>query len=577
MDLTIAELAQAVDKSESYVRQHIFRKHLTTRREGRNVFVELQEAARWARERGLSFGTPARISTTAGDMKCRAARMTVLTWNESGKRPRNLFTLVRHRRQDALGPWASEIGESWSKEDLGHGLRVLSFDASLERCQALVNDILDCGTLDIEGGIEVDYALHPVPRRHWAYRDDRPLTDASVRSPFSKNSAEIIEYWSFEPELRDRWLETLESSAKGVPPDLTCLGFPLDRRVDRVGNLMIAGAEDAIACDLAARHDQTLALHVDADDLLPGAYRATVWATHSGNEVTRREVAVASGQTVIEVVSDVDHVGFSIFRTADGQCIDLRENFLIMEVSGRLEVASNPTLHIQDRQHRVNHTVTPAGSTSMLSVRFDDESAEVDKRIRRLWLEQRLHEREADARKERNLARFQANEFDQAAQHVVHLLRQDSHRAEPLYLADPYFIPYLDEKRESDSKLVQLYLECFAATVGQPLQILCAQKRQPDARPWWSNYPATLRNHVSVRTFLKRDEHNPDKLKRGFHDRYLVTPEHEIIMTHSFNGWHEDGVTFLSLPYGVYRAEAENLWSMDIESATEPLFVEEIS
>ena len=487
----------------------------------------------------------------------------------------NLFTLVRHRRRDAVGPWASD-SEHWSSKDLGHSLHLRTYDAPLERCQALVDHILDSGTLDIEG-IEVKFALHPGPRRHWAYRDDRPFADASVRSPFSRNSAEIIEYWSFESELRDRWLEALESSAKGVPPDLTHLGFPLDQRVDRVGNLMIAGAEDGIACDLAARHDQTLTLNVAADDLLPGAYRATIWASHSGNEVIRREVEVARGQTVIETASNVDHIGFSIFRTVDGQCIDLMEAFLIMEVSVGIEVASRPTLHIQDRRHRVNHTVAPAGSTSMINVRSDDESAEVDKGIRRSWLERRLYEREADAKTERKLVRFQPDEFDQAIQHVVHLLRQDSHRTEPLYLADPYFMPYLDEKKEPDSNLVQLYLECFAATVGRPLQILCGQQKQVDARPWWSAYPATLRNHVSVRTFLKRDGHNPDRPKPGFHDRCLVTPEREIVMTHSFNGWREGGVTFISLPYGVYRAEAKNLWSMDLQSAAEPLLVEEIN
>ena len=135
---------------------------------------------------------------------------------------------------------------------------------------------------------------------------------------------------------------------------------------------MIAGAEDAIACDLIARHDQTLRFHVDSDNLLPGAYRATVWGSHSGNEVIRREVTVARGQTVIKLASDVDHLGFSICRTVDGQCVDLMEAFLIMEVSGGLEVASSPTLHIQDRRRRLNHKVTPAGSTSMISVRSDD-------------------------------------------------------------------------------------------------------------------------------------------------------------------------------------------------------------
>ena len=139
-------------------------------------------------------------------------------------------------------------------------------------------------------------------------------------------------------------------------------------------------------------------------------------------------------------------------------------------------------------------------------------------------------------------------------------------------------MPYLDEKPGSDSiLLVQLYLELFAATTGRPLLILCAQRKQGHDRPWWSNYPEILSNHVSVRTFLKRNENDPNERKRGFHDRFLVTPEREIVITHSINGWRNDGVTFLSFPYGVYRAEADKLWAMDLQSTNEPLWVEEIS
>ena len=576
MDLRIAELACAVGKSETYIRQHIHRGHLSARREGRNVFVELDEAARWARERGLPFGVPVRVSATAEDMKGRTARMTVLTWDEPDARPRNLFTLVRHRRQDALGPWASDPGEGWSSEDLGHGLRLLTLDAPFEQCQALVDQILDSGTLEIDG-VEVEYSLHPVPRCHWAYRDDRPFTDVSMRSPFSRHSAKIIEYWSFEAEICDRWLELLEVSPSDLPASLKRLGFPLDRVVDRVGNLMIAGAEDRITCDLGAGHDQTLRFHVDAADLPPDTYRALVWGSHSGNEVLRREIAVTPGQTAIKLASDVDHVGFAICRTVDGQCVDLMEAFLIMEVSGGLEVDSNPTLHIQDRRRRLSHKVTPAGSSTMISVRSDDDSAEIDKGIRRLWLARRLHEREANARKEGNVVRFQPDEFDQAAEHFSHILRRDSQRTEPIYLADPYFMPYLDEKTGVISDLVQLYLELFAATTGRSLRILCAQKEQVDARPWWTKFPKPLTNHVSVRAFFKRDHGNHDENKRGFHDRYLITPEHEIIITNSLNGWREHGVTFISHRQGVYRAEAGSLWELGLQSVTHDLWIEEIS
>ena len=360
-----------------------------------------------------------------------------------------------------------------------------------------------------------------------AYRDERPLARSSVRSPFSRHSSEITEYWSFGEDPRKRWLEVVESTLGDLPSELARLGFPLDRLPDRVGNLMIAGAEDAIACDLGSRHDQTLRFHVDAVNLAPGTYHATIWGSHSGDEVIRREIAVTPGLTVIRLASDVDHVGFAIYRTVDGQCVDLMEAFLIMEVSGRMEVASSPTLHIQDRRRNLNHKVTPAGSTSTISIRSDDDSAEIDRGIRRLWLERRLHEHETEARTARNLVRFQPEEFDQAIRHVVHLLRRDSHRSGSLYLADPYFTPYLDERKAGNSDLVQLYLEIFAATTGLSLRILCAQMKQNDTKPWWSNYPKTLTHHVSVRTFLKRDKDNPDEHKRGFHDRYLITPEHE--------------------------------------------------
>ena len=58
MPLTIPELARAVGKSENYVRQHVFRKHLTVQKDGRNISVTHDEALRWARERELPFEPP---------------------------------------------------------------------------------------------------------------------------------------------------------------------------------------------------------------------------------------------------------------------------------------------------------------------------------------------------------------------------------------------------------------------------------------------------------------------------------------------------------------------------------------
>ena len=252
MHLTIQELARAVGKSENYVRQHVNRKHLTVQRDGRRVSVASDEAARWAHERGLPFNLPTNTWPSTGTMEGRTARMAVLTQHRAGERLLNLLTVVRHRRQDALGPWSVERGETWASEDLGSGLRLYSTDASFEHCRGLVDYILEFATLSIDG-VQIHYDIEPIPRCHRAYRDERGLADAPLRSPFSSHSAEIIEYWSLAAEARRRWLDILDSRHGRTPLQLSRLGFPLDSLTDRVGNLMIAGAEDAITCDLDAR------------------------------------------------------------------------------------------------------------------------------------------------------------------------------------------------------------------------------------------------------------------------------------------------------------------------------------
>ena len=84
ISLTVAALARAVERSETYVRQHIHRKHLVAGKDGRRVYVELDEARRWARQRGLPFAPPNRTSASVAAMKNRTARMTVLAWKGVG-------------------------------------------------------------------------------------------------------------------------------------------------------------------------------------------------------------------------------------------------------------------------------------------------------------------------------------------------------------------------------------------------------------------------------------------------------------------------------------------------------------
>lgn len=589
MNLTITELAQAVDKSETFVRQHVHRKHLATQKDGRNVYVSLAEAVRWARERGLSFDLPARASLTTETIEVRTARMTVLLLNQPGTKCRNLFTSIRHRRLAALGPWASEPDGTWSSEDIEEGLRLFSIDTPLQHCQSLVENILESGKLEIDG-FEIHYDLKSIPRRHRAYRNHRQLADAPMRSPFSRHSAEIIEYWSFAAEPRKQCLAVLETLMGKAPNQLARLGFALDRYPDRVGNLMVVGAEDTISCDLTAHHDRTLRLQVDTNELVPGAYRATVWATHSGDEVLRREISVTANQTVIDLASDVDHIGFAIYRATDGECIDLMEADLLKEIRGFMEV-SGPTLHLHDRRGRPVYTVSPSGAISTINVDFNKDSDELDKGIRLQWLDRRVYAGEASARREGNFVRFGPHQFDQAAAHFIGLLRRNSDRSEPVYVADPYFLNDLTDRNKLPPYLEQLYLDMFAATTGRELRILCGQKADEAAQLWWSKLPNLLTTHVAVRTFLRRKPQAEEECdaqtsgsvakkqvyKSGFHDRYLITSAREIVITNSFTGWHKHGVTFSSHTYGVYGAEAKKLWAMEIDSKGTDLFVQELA
>ena len=588
MKLTIAELAGAIGKSEAFVRQHVHRRHLATQKNGRRVYVSLNEAVRWARERGLTFEAPSRALLSNESTDERTARMTVLATIRPDRPCPNLFTLVRHRKLKTVGPWAGESDGVWSHVDLEEGLCLFTVDTSLQKCQAAVNQILESGKLQIDA-CEVLYELQTNPRRHRAYRDHRSLAESPMVSPFSKHSAEVVEYWSFATDPRKQWLAVLERLRGRESKKLVHLGFPLGRYPDRVGNLMVVGAEDAISCDLTAHHDRTLRLQIDTNELYPWDYRAAVWATHSGDDVLRRQFSVASRHTIIKLASDVDHIGFSVYRASDGECIDTMEVYLIKEVTGRMEVSGGPTLHLHDCRRRAVHKVTPAGSTSTISVDFTEDNDELDRNIRRQWLDRRVYERETSARLQGNFVRFAPSQFAQAARHFVSLMRRHSDQPEPIYVADPYF---LDRHAIDDPKTRQLYLDFFAATHGRPVRILCGQQLDKAAKLWWSQLPNLLTSHVTIRTFLRKElrekaESQPTSTgnspksqkynQAGFHDRYLITPDRETLITNSFNGWLKHGVTFSTHLYGVYKSEAERLWAMDVNSTESALLVEELA
>ena len=495
MHLTIAELAVAVDQTETYIRQHIHRKHLAVIQKGRRVYVDVDEARRWAQARGIPFRPPSRIATAMTSMRERTARMTVLVWTASDGQPRNLFTLVRYRRKDRMGPWWREPNEDWRIEELADDLRLLSCDMPGQSCEPIIKHILNSGILNVKG-LKVGYNLETDPRCHWAYRDTRPTGEPSqISSPFRNHSAEVREYWSFDSEPQNYWRQALEQRLHQRQSHLWNLGFPLDRHSDRVGHLMIARAEDGFTCDLVAHHDQTLTLNVEADD--HESLCGTAWASHSGDEILRQHIAITSGKKLFELASEVDSIGLAVFRTSDGQCVDLAKTLLSPGVS-RVTVTAATSTNIYDQKGTRLHNVMLSSPPTTNTARAKDQTSSLDRRIRQKWVDHSLYMSEKSARERGDVVRFEPGDWQQAIGYIINALRSDIDLSSPSYFADPYFL-----KENAPLDLHKFLIEMSAATANTGLRILCGP--EGTLPKWWPPFPLNATSDVRIRTFTEQD------------------------------------------------------------------------
>ena len=500
----------------------------------------------------------------------RTARVVVLAWQQNDGNVVNLFTNIRHRRRDALGPWASEPEPNWSCEPLFPGceeIQLYRLDGPLTFCLRLADDILHNITITING-ITVRYDLSHPYRQHWAYDGPRGNDGWWMPSPFKLHSAEVTEFWSFATDTRDRWVEAVADRAPAELHQVSRLGFPLEERPERVGNLMITGAEDAINCSIRSTHTDHIILRVDNADGTPlptDAYQAVVWADDSGDSMAQQVVPIAENETVVNLHSSVDRIGLAVYQNHDGQCIHLSEYPLIKEISMNLLIGGGPTVSIQDSKRGTVNQVNPQFGRETLSVTTPSNRAR-DDQIRQAMLERKKWETGRKVRRERNLARFGPSDIEAAIDHFLSLLNTYGNPKEPIYIADPYFMSVVVEDTPE-----RLRSGILAHTKGNPLRIICASGEEAlrKNQAWPNKYPQMLTNHVTARSFTRGGG-------AAFHDRYIITPDREVIITNSFNGWHKHGVTFTASEYGVYRAEAEAFWNLNTGDNSDGTHVQEI-
>ena len=352
----------------------------------------------------------------------RTSRMSVLAWYPKDGKVRNLFTHIRHRRADGMGPWAGEPDGVWhtttfpSNETVQQGeIKLHLMDASLAYCLELVKDILDKNAMVVEG-LEVFYALEQPVRCYRAYRDHMRIDDHSVSSPFTRHSAKVTEVWSFDPDPRDYWRKVCESyTSRQLEDTLPSLGFRLDQRLDRVGNLMISGAEDEIDCELANRRTHLRLSINTADGTGPPekAYFATVWAGDSDDALVHQHLEITERHTIINVDSALDQIGFALYRRRDGQCIDKWKTTLGREMIIGMTVSTGQTLAIHDTRRGTTNPVSIGDSRSVIRV-GDENSAALDSAIRQETLARRSWQQDRYARSQGNLGRFGPDQTEQA-------------------------------------------------------------------------------------------------------------------------------------------------------------------
>lgn len=566
MNLTIPELARAVGRNENFVRQHIHRGHLPTQKSGRRVSVALDEALHWARSRELPLVLPHSVRSTATDRTDRVARITVLAWQADGAPARNLFTLVRLRARHTLGPWAPETQATWSCEPAQNDLLLFWVDLPADQARSAIDEMVNSGVLTV-GETEVHYALELTPRRHRAYRDERGGSEAGIRSPFRRHSSGMTEYWSPEDDLSDRWYELLGDPLARLKPLVDRLGFRLDDFPDRVGNAIVADAQDALVCSLSANWGNTLRFSARSATPLPGAFRATIWARHCQDDILRLEVPLIEGSRVIPVSSDVDEIGFSVYDLADGRCVDRMACYLIKDVVVNLGIGAGTTLELKDRgPRRIRHSHAPV-SHSQIRIDLCQNENDREAWVRQRCLRRRSFQRQASARRERRLARFGPDEFSDATDYFVERLARSTDARKAIYIADPYFM-----KAHTTSDIMKFYLKILSTTSGRPLNVLCGSVSESALPPWWTSLPKTMTRHLGVRSFCV-----PEREGRAvFHDRYVITADREISVTNSFNGWQRTGVTLIENAFGVYRAEAEYLWALPQGATSGSVLVREI-
>ncbi|MDE2699153.1 MAG: hypothetical protein OXI23_09805 [Gemmatimonadota bacterium] len=107
--------------------------------------------------------------------------------------------------------------------------------------------------------------------------------------------------------------------------------------------------------------------------------------------------------------SDIDHIGFAVYWTADGECIDCYEVYLCKESIVNSEMLGQ-TLVFKDRRGHTYAEVTRSDFIEISSENLteNNETRALDNKIRQKWLDFSRYESEILACHNDNFVRFKS-------------------------------------------------------------------------------------------------------------------------------------------------------------------------
>jgi len=466
----------------------------------------------------------------AGSTPTRMARVRILAVREDGEW-RNILTTIRCRYG------SREQQFSALEHDLGDEVVILGADLATSDADELVDDAL-AGR--VQAGPEtILYAL-AAQREHVATRGEvgKSLRMEPLHSPFADASAKVTEYWAAEePEAQEAILSLLDRFSTWESK----FGLRLSKRIDRVSNLVVFDAFDEIRVEAEREGDAVRVTARSRDEFEMGSYDACLDLYLDDDLVVSEIFPLAPPTQLRQHQVDWDAYRLRVFRRRDGRCVDDVAHYLLRAIHTRMHVGGGE-IQVLGRDNKVIRTLRKKRlTTDVIS------SSKRSQSIRSRQLARRAYNREQSARADGDIFRFDPGEVEKVRFRLRKIVENLS-ASGPVYFADPYFF------RASNELVKDLLFDLYEVSGMTPVRILAGTE---PASSLSSDWPRQFRGNISARIVQRRR----DKLKPGFHDRFVASPEGEFLLTHSTNGWNGDGVTIARLGHSVYFAQAEALWS----------------